>query len=289
GLAPLLPVKQSTAAIAWPQGANADGFVSDITAPLVSGAPRSLDVTIPCRTVATLPSDDGVVFSTIPSGGIDAGRNGLFVRANADVVYVAFRDTVAAVAPRDAVDSGACSELRIWANVGAVGADFVGIPGATGTLPPDKRPQVAGVFTDLEVPVDAGLNARIDVDTRFITTPTALKLAVLVLGVLCVIASIVALAVLDRSSGRKVPRELRRHRRAGLWTWLTDAAVIGGLLVWHMVGAQSSDDGYNVTIARVSGEAGYLTNYYRYFGASEAPFDWYQSVLAHLASVSTAG
>ncbi|PRC59845.1 hypothetical protein C6A85_21345, partial [Mycobacterium sp. ITM-2017-0098] len=42
GLAPLLPVKQSTAAIAWPQGANADGFVSDITAPLVSGAPRSL-------------------------------------------------------------------------------------------------------------------------------------------------------------------------------------------------------------------------------------------------------
>ncbi|PRC58647.1 hypothetical protein C6A85_27435, partial [Mycobacterium sp. ITM-2017-0098] len=42
-------------------------------------------------------------------------------------------------------------------------------------------------------------------------------------------------------------------------------------------------------IARVSGEAGYLTNYYRYFGASEAPFDWYQSVLAHLASVSTAG
>ncbi|VEG58363.1 cell wall arabinan synthesis protein [Mycolicibacterium aurum] len=290
GLAPLLPVKQSTAAIAWPQGANADGFVSDITAPLVSGAPRSLDVTIPCTTMATLPADGGVVFSTIPADGIDAGRNGLFVRANADVVYVAFRDTVAAVAPRDAVDSGACSELRIWANVGAVGADFVGIPGATGTLPPDKRPQVAGVFTDLEVAPDAaGLAARIDVDTRFITTPTALKLGVMVLGVLCVIASIVALSLLDRSSGRRIPDELRRPRRAGLWTWLTDVAVVGGLLVWHIVGAQSSDDGYNVTIARVSGEAGYLTNYYRYFGASEAPFDWYQSVLAHLASVSTAG
>ena len=36
-------------------------------------------------------------------------------------------------------------------------------------------------------------------------------------------------------------------------------------------------------MARVSGEAGYIANYYRYFGASEAPFDWYQSVLAHLA------
>ena len=117
GLAPLLPVTQSTAAIDWPQRAGADGFVSDITAPLVSGAPRALDVTIPCAAVASLPSDGGVVFSTNPADGIDAGRNGLFVRADADVVYVAFRDTVAAVAPRSAVDSGACSELRVWADV----------------------------------------------------------------------------------------------------------------------------------------------------------------------------
>ncbi len=289
GLTPLLPVTQSTAAITWPQSVDADGYVSDVTAPLVSGAPRSLDVTIPCRAVASLPGEDGVVFSTNPADGIDAGRNGLFVRANADVVYVAFRDTVAAVAPRAAVDAGECSDLRVWADVGAVGADFVGIPGAAGTLPPDKRPQVSGIFTDLETGLDAGLRAHVDVDTRFITSPTPLKLAVMTLGVLCVLASIAALAVLDRRSGRRVPRELRRRRRAGLWTWLTDAAVVGGLLIWHIVGAQTSDDGYNTTIARVSAEAGYTTNYYRYFGASEAPFDWYQSVLAHMASISTAG
>lgn len=286
-LAPLLPVRQSTAAIQWPQAANADGFVGDITAPLVSGAPRSLDVTIPCRTVASLPADGGLVFSTIPPGGIDAGRNGLFVNANADVVYVAFRDTVAAVAPRDAVGSGACSELRIWANVGAVGADFVGIPGAAGTLGLDKRPQVAGIFTDLRVGPDAGLNARVDIDTRFITSPTALKTAVMVLGVAAVLASIVALALLDRTAGRRPPPG--RRRRAALSVWLADAGVVGGLLLWHIVGPPTSDDGYNLTMARVSGDAGYITNYYRYFGASEAPFDWYQSVLAHLASISTAG
>ncbi|AFM19670.1 cell wall arabinan synthesis protein [Mycolicibacterium chubuense NBB4] len=289
GLAPLLPVTQTTAAIQWPQSANADGFVSDITAPLVSGAPKSLDVTIPCRAVASMPRAGGVVFSTIPAGGIDAGRNGLFVRANADVVYVAFRDTVAAVAPRPAVDSGACSALHVFANVDAVGADFVGIPGAAGNLPVDKRPQVAGAFTDLRVPpatgAGAGLAANIVIDTRFITTPTALKLAVMVLGVLCVIASIVGLALLDRVSGRRPPRT---RRRAGWATWLTDAGVIGGLLIWHVVGALSSDDGYNLTIARVSGEAGYTANYFRFFGATEAPFDWYQSVLAHLAAVSTA-
>ncbi|WP_060941780.1 arabinosyltransferase, partial [Mycolicibacterium vaccae] len=86
-----------------------------------------------------------------------------------------------------------------------------------------------------------------------------------------------------------VPRAAGRRRPpAGVWTWLTDAAVIGGLLIWHVVGALTSDDGYNTTIARVAGEAGYITNYYRYFGASEAPFDWYQSVLAQMATISTA-
>ena len=50
--------------------------------------------------------------------------------------------------------------------------------------------------------------------------------------------------------------------------WLADVGVIGTLLVWHVIGAISSDDGYNLTIARVSGDAGYTANYYRYFGAT---------------------
>jgi arabinosyltransferase A len=284
-LTPLLPVRQTTATILWPQGAGPGGLVGNITAPLVSGAPEALDVSIPCSAIATLPAAGGLVFATNPADGIDASRNGLFVRANADSVFVAFRDQVAAVAPRAKVASGACSTVRAWANPGAVGADFVGIPGATGTLPPDKKPQVTGIFTDLKVPVQQGLSARIDVDTRFITKPTALKLAVMVTGIACVIASILALTVLDRRRIGPLPsahHHLLRH-------WPADVGVIGTLLLWHIIGAISSDDGYNLTIARISGEAGYATNYYRYFGTSEAPFDWYQSVLAQLASVSTAG
>jgi arabinosyltransferase A len=284
-----LPVKQTTAAVLWPQGIGPNGLITDVTAPLVSGAPLAIDATIPCQAVSTLPAAGGVVLSTIPDGGIDAGRNGLFVRATADSVIVAFRDSVAAVAPRHAVNSGACSSLHVWANVGGVGADFVGIPGATGTLAPEKKPQVAGVFTDLKVAAQPGLSARIDVDTRFITSPTALKTAVMVLGVLATIASIVALAVLDRRVGRRVHGAWRRFWRVGVATWLADVVVVGTLLLWHVVGAISSDDGYNLTIARVSGDAGYAANYYRYFGASEAPFDWYQWVLGHLAAVSTAG
>ncbi|BBZ36695.1 arabinosyltransferase domain-containing protein [Mycolicibacterium confluentis] len=289
GLVPLLPVKQTTATITWPQAPAADGNVSDVTAPLVSGAPLALDVSIPCRAVASLPPTGGVVFSTIPARGIDASRNGLFVRANAETVFVAFRDSVAVAAPREQVDSGACSALHIWANLGGVGADFVGIPGAVGTLPIEKKPQVAGLFSDLKVPAEPGLSARVDIDTRFISSPTTVKLLAMVLGVVCVIGSIVALALLDRRSGRRVVHAWRRFVRVGVATWLADVGVIGTLLLWHLIGATSSDDGYNTTIARISDEAGYSANYFRYFGATEAPFDWYQSVLAQLAAISTHG
>ncbi|WP_084251467.1 arabinosyltransferase domain-containing protein [Mycobacterium avium] len=302
---PLLPVRQTTATVLWPQG-TVDGHVSQITAPLVSGAPRALDISIPCPAVATLPADGGLVVSTLPPGGMDAGKNGLFVRANKDVVVVAFRDTVAAVAQRPAVAAGACSVLHAWADAGAAGAEFVGIPGAAGTLPAEKKPQVGGIFTDLKVPAGPGLSARVDIDTRFITAPTVLKQIVMVLGTLAVLTAIVALAVLDRRSrgggtlinwrspiawlSRYRPgTHLANWRRVGLATWIADAAVLATLLLWHVVGATSSDDGYNLTIARVAPKAGYLVDYYRYFGTTDAPFDWYLGLLSRLASVSTAG
>ncbi|MBS4727986.1 arabinosyltransferase domain-containing protein [Mycobacterium sp. SM1] len=284
----LLPVKQTTATILWPQGTTSDGLITGITAPLVSGAPRALDISIPCPAIASLPAGGGLVLSTLPVNGFATGKSGLFVRANEDVVVVAFRDTVAAVAPRPRIAAGGCSVLHVWADTGGAGADFVGIPGARGTLAPEKKPQVGGIFTDLKVPAQPGLSARIDVDTRFIVAATPIKKAVMALGALAVLAAIAALALLDRQSGRRAPHSLRR-RRVGAATWLADAAVIGTLLVWHVIGATSSDDGYNLTIARTSTGTGYVANYYRFFGTTEAPFDWYPAVLARLAPVSPHG
>ncbi|KZS78903.1 arabinosyltransferase [Mycobacterium persicum] len=285
-LVPLLPVKQTTATILWPQGTTADGDITQITAPLVSGAPRALDISVPCPAIATLPAGGGLVLSTLPAGGVDTGKHGLFVRADKDTVVVAFRDTVAAVASRSAIAEGRCSVLHLWADAGGAHADFVGIPGAAGTLPAEKKPQVGGIFTDLTVAAQPGLSARIDVDTRFITNPTAVKTIAMTLGALAVAVAILALAVLDRQSRGGV--RLSR-RRPGWAIWLADAGVIATLLLWHIIGATSSDDGYNLTIARVAPKAGYVANYYRYFGTTEAPFDWYLGVLARLASLSTAG
>ena len=147
---PLLPVTQTTSTVLWPQGLT-DGHVTDVTAPLVSGAPRALDISIPCAAIATLPADGGLVVSTLPVSGFETGKNGLFVRANKDTVTAAFRDSVAAAAPRTAIADGRCSVLHLWADAGGAGADFAGIPGATGTLAPEKKPAVGGIFTDLRV------------------------------------------------------------------------------------------------------------------------------------------
>lgn len=71
--------------------------------------------------------------------------------------------------------------------------------------------------------------------------------------------------------------------------WLADAGVVATLALWHVIGAISSDDGYNLTMARNVAGAGYVANYYRFFGTTEAPFDWYPTLLGHLSTVSTNG
>ena len=82
-----------------------------------------------------------------------------------------------------------------------------------------------------------------------------------------------------------------RHRRFLPSRWWSiaplDGLVTAVLVWWHFVGANTSDDGYILTMARVSEHAGYMANYYRWFGTPEAPFGWYYDLLALWAHVST--
>jgi arabinosyltransferase C len=106
----------------------------------------------------------------------------------------------------------------------------------------------------------------------------------MILGVLLTTAALIALHVLDTGDGT-------RHRRFLPARWWSigalDALVIAVLVWWHFVGANTSDDGYILTMARVSEHAGYMANYYRWFGTPEAPFGWYYDLLAVWAHVST--
>ncbi|AQA21720.1 mycobacterial cell wall arabinan synthesis family protein [Rhodococcus sp. MTM3W5.2] len=62
-LTPLLPVKQTTASVSWPQ----NGALTSVSAPLVSYEPLSLSAHIPCAVATQLPPDGQVLLSTAPS------------------------------------------------------------------------------------------------------------------------------------------------------------------------------------------------------------------------------
>ncbi len=106
----------------------------------------------------------------------------------------------------------------------------------------------------------------------------------MVVGVAMTLTSLGALHVLDRADGR-------RHKRFLPPRWWSmsplDGLVAAVLVWWHFVGANTADDGYILTMARVSDSAGYMANYYRWFGTPEAPFGWYYDLLALWAHVST--
>ncbi|ORB84722.1 arabinosyltransferase [Mycobacterium kansasii] len=293
---PLLPVKQTTAQLNWPQ----NGTFTSVEAPLISYVATELTITVPCQAAAGLagPQNTGktVLLSTVPKQAPNAVDRGLLIqRANDDLVLVV-RNVPVVTAPLSQVLSPACQRLTFTAHADKVAAEFVGLkqgPNAEHPGEPlrgerggyDFRPQIVGVFTDLSGPAPPGLSFSASVDTRYSSSPTPLKMAAMIAGLLATAAALVALHVLDTADGT-------RHRRILPPRWWSlgglDALVIAVLVWWQFVGANTSDDGYILTMARVSEHAGYMANYYRWLGTPEAPFGWYYDLLALWAHVSTA-
>ncbi|WP_084638023.1 arabinosyltransferase domain-containing protein [Gordonia shandongensis] len=289
--APFLPVSYTKAEINWPQPSAAGGapVVENVAAPNVSFNPVAMDVRVPTRLAARLPADGGVLLSTVPENGVEARKVGLFVTATHDNILVTQRNTVLLSMPRERAQAGD-GVITIHADTSGTRGEVTGAP--TDGDPTfriddsDARPQIIGVYTDLpaSTPTD-GLAFHSTIDTRFISSPTPLKGTLLIVGIAATIASIIALAVLDRCDGRGRLRILPRR----WWrpTFL-DGAVTAVLAVWLMIGGNTADDGYQVTVGRVAPGAGYLDNYYRYFGVPQDPFGWHYQYLAKWMEVSTA-
>ena len=290
-LTPFLPVKQTTAELNWPQ----DGTLASVTAPLIGYVPTDLTLSVPCRTAAGLTAANNVLLSTVPKQAAKAADRGLLIQRAGNDLVVVVRNTPVLTAPLSDVLNPACRELTVNARADAVSAEFVGLTGdggapreqspLRGERGGDLRPQIVGIFTDLTGPAPPGLTFSATLDTRYSTGPTPLKLAVMLLGLACTLAALIALHILDTADGI-------RHRRILPARWWSlsalDGVVIAVLAWWHFVGANTSDDGYILTMARVSENAGYMANYYRWFGTPESPFGWYYDLLALWAHVSTA-
>src|SRR5271157_3570684 len=286
---PLLPIVQTTATLNWPQ----NGQLNSVTAPLISLTPVDVTATVPCSVVRALPPEGGVVLSTAPKKGKDAALNALFVVASSKRVDVTDRNVVIASVPRDqaAGSAGApgCSSIEVTSTQADAFATFVGLkdpagkPVSGGFADPNLRPQIVGVFTDLTGPAPPGLRLSATIDTRFSTTPTTLKLVAMVLAIVSTIVALVALWRLDQLDGKRMRRLIPANWRKFT---LADATVIFGFLLWHVIGANSSDDGYILGMARVADRAGYMSNYFRWFGSPEDPFGWYYNLLALMTHVS---
>src|SRR6185437_8608380 len=148
---------------------------------------------------------------------------------------------------------------------------------------PNLRPQIVGVFTDLIGPAPPGLTMSATIDTRFSTTPTTLKLLAILGAIVATVVALIALWRLDRLDGHRMRRLIPANWRTFT---LADAVVIFGFLLWWVIGANSSDDGYILGMARVADRAGYMSNYFRWFGSPEDPFGWYYNLLALMTHVS---
>ncbi|QSE41503.1 arabinosyltransferase domain-containing protein [Rhodococcus erythropolis] len=284
---PLLPVVQTTATVNWPQ----NGVIGDVEAPLMAQVPIDVNASIPCTAVSSLPEGGGILMSTAPAQGDGAALSSMFVRVSATSVDVLDRNVVVASAAREDVESSRCGSIAFSSDINRTTAEFVGLTYPDGNpirgqLDGDFRPQVVGVFSDLpDGAAPEGLGFSMTIDSRFSSSPSVLKLVAMIVAVLSTIVALVALARLDGTDGRKHRRFLpeRWWKFSGI-----DGVVVGTLVVWHFIGANTADDGYLLTMARVSPDAGYMANYFRWFGVPEAPFGWYYEVLAVMAKISTA-
>ena len=292
---PLLPVTQTTAQLNWPQ----NGVLQTVNAPLIGYVATDLNITVPCSAAAGLagPQNMGktVLLSTVPKQAPKAIDRGLLIeRVNNDLLVIV-RNTPVVSAPLAEVLSPSCLRLTFTAHADKVTGEFVGLVKGHDSDDPGKplrgersgydfRPQIVGVFTDLSGPAPPGLQFSATVDSRYSSSPTLLKMLAMIVGVAMTLVALGALHALDIADGRRVKRLLPAR-----WWSVTplDGVVAIVLVWWHFVGANTSDDGYILTMARVSEHAGYMANYYRWFGTPEAPFGWYYDLLALWAHVST--
>lgn len=274
---PFLPVAQDTARIVWPAGED----TSAVNAPLAGYWAQTMRVEIPCDTVRSLDSrtsGPALLFSTVPPPRIDSGA-GLSLRVDNGLLVASNRgeQLVRQPLPASGCDIGFTSDAT-HTTLAVAGTPVYEVGS-------DVRPRVIGIYSSIDSTDDpvAGLSVSITPDTRYQSSPTVPKLAIAALGVVALIGCLIAVNRLDTGVARRAPR----WAPVGWWRLTSrDLTVFVVLGAWVFIGPVTSDDGYILTMSRVAQDAGYLTNYHRWFGVAEAPFGWFYHTYQLMSHVS---
>src|ERR1700722_11300038 len=122
---PLLPVKQTTAQLNWPQ----NGVLGSIDAPLIGYVATDLNISIPCQAAAGLAGPGGsgktVLLSTVPKQAPKAVDRGLLILRVNDELVLVVRNVPVVTAPLSQVLGPACQRLTFTAHADRVTAEFV--------------------------------------------------------------------------------------------------------------------------------------------------------------------
>ena len=285
---PFLPVNQVQSHLNWPQ----NNTVESINAPLMSYTPQSMSMDIPLSAADDLRDGENMIVSTLPKDSESPTARGLIVRANeAGDIEVVVRtkrlievtaDQIAELGPDAALNVTLTNEESSARVVGGSGNDdFAEV------IDEDLRPQLTGIYTELEsnTPAD-DFNVSVEINSRFTSSPTILKFTAMLLGAVFALISLYCIWRIDRLDGRGRVRWLEK---GAFKPRATDFGVGAVLLFWHIFGANTSDDGFILTMGRASHDSTYMANYYRWFGVPESPFGApYYDLLALLSSISTA-
>nr|WP_245974973.1 arabinosyltransferase domain-containing protein [Corynebacterium alimapuense] len=296
-LTPFLPVNQTQSSLSWPQ----DDSLSSVNAPLISYAPEQIDIALPIAdAIDGLRTGQSLLLSTLPADSTDATSRGMFIRSADGGLDVIIRDQVPLELTEDEIAELDSDALLVVSSTEE--ETTVSIPGATDDEgealesiidDEDVRPQITGIYTEIDdspetaaALTDAGLDVEVEINSRFTTTPSAVKYLAMFGGLASLLVGLWTLHRMDLLDGRSS----RRFLPAGWWRFKPlDGIVLSTLGFWHIFGANTSDDGYILTMARASESAGYMANYYRWFGVPESPFGSpYYDLLALMTQISTA-
>lgn len=285
-LTPFLPVNQVQSSLQWPQ----NGQVAAVNAPLISVAPQQVDLTVPLVATQRLRPGQSTVLSTVPGSSKEAYDRGLFISSqDGGLVVSSINEVLFELSPAQLAQVED-KQLRVRITDEEAVVEVPGTSYREVLDEEDYRPQLSGIYTEL-VPeasaelIDAGLAADVEINSRFTSSPTLLKSAAMWLGLLCAAVSLWALWRLDQCDGKRFvlfSRGWRKFRPL-------DGIVLAVLGFWHVFGANTSDDGFLLTMARVATESDYMANYYRWYGVPEAPFGSpFYDILSLLSLVTTA-
>lgn len=268
---PFAPVTTPVVTVDWPSSPAA----IPTALPLMPYQPVSLDASVTC---ASARSTSGTVLATTPPGAGDP--RGLTVRSDGPAGRVRVASFGRELAPATLPPGDCTVAVSSTARATTVTVVTARTAPPAPAAPPvtvaaatdDVRPVVAGVFT--AAPRTDGLRLRLVTDTRFQTTPSALKWWLLA-G--CLAGGAGLLLVAAWVPRRRVGGVARRVPRTGR---VVDAAVVVVLVGWGVVGPASVDDGYLASMIRSRPTSGFLGNVHRWLNAPEAPFSWYAEVHA---------